>query len=80
MPIQDILEPITVPVTPDQSFLIGVDGDTGSGKSTFTHWLTEPMLYECWDRPVGVFFAQDKGSDKAYGATEIRGRWLFESF
>jgi len=41
VPIQEILSFITTQVTLDRSFLIGIDGGAGSGKSTFTHWLTE---------------------------------------
>ena len=39
LPIQEILEFIAGQVILDRSFLIGIDGGAGSGKTTFTHWL-----------------------------------------
>jgi hypothetical protein len=38
------------------------------------------LLLQCWGTPAGGFIAQDKGSSEAYGATEIKRRWMLEGF
>jgi len=41
LPIGEILGIINRQVAHNRSFLIGIDGGAGSGKTTFTHWLAK---------------------------------------
>jgi len=40
-PARDILALISSSISPDRTFLVGIDGGAGAGKTTFTHWFVK---------------------------------------